>query len=275
MEQLPLSICGVQSAGRGTPDNEPWMRKCVTCGVEKDISLFPFNSAKCRDCERERQRIAAAQRRAQKVNRPVAPVPGSDEESDAPVEEKSRQTPLGEQRAATDEPCHEQTPSNRDEKRRARDRAKYHRRKARDPSFLAKRAQYQRRYRENGELREHEREGARRWQHEHRDHLRQLARISRAQWNDGISRVYFVLSVELGRIKIGFSARRPEYRVKTMQTGSADELRLLGWIPGAQVDETRLHDRFRSLRVTREWFRAELELLNYIERHAVKPDDKA
>jgi hypothetical protein len=96
----------------------------------------------------------------------------------------------------------------------------------------------------------------------------QRARI--ASYRDGIERVYFIHAVGLDRIKIGYSSRDPRWRLHCMETGSPDELRLLGWVRGTRTLEMQLHDRFAASRVRREWFQASPELWAYIAENACK-----
>jgi len=73
---------------------------------------------------------------------------------------------------------------------------------------------------------------------------------------DGL--IYFLMECELGRIKIGFSARAVNPRVSGFQTGNSQPLRLLGCIPGTQADEHRLHQKYARQRVRGEWFNGEI-----------------
>jgi hypothetical protein len=67
--------------------------------------------------------------------------------------------------------------------------------------------------------------------------------------------IYFIQAAS-GPIKIGAS-RTPELRCKEFQVGHYEDLRLLGYLPGRGYDESRLHWKFRALRMPRahtEWF---------------------
>lgn len=69
--------------------------------------------------------------------------------------------------------------------------------------------------------------------------------------------VYFIRFGD--RVKIGFT---------TNLAGRLADLphdEVLGTVPGAMADERRCHAAFAHLRVTGEWFRAEPELLSFIE----------
>lgn len=77
--------------------------------------------------------------------------------------------------------------------------------------------------------------------------------------------VYFVRHGETGPIKIGHTAGNPHSRISTLQTGAPEELLLLVAVPGGAAEEAMLHERFAALRVRGEWFRAESELMSFIE----------
>ena len=77
--------------------------------------------------------------------------------------------------------------------------------------------------------------------------------------------VYFLRSGEAGPIKIGYTGTTPNARLSALQTGNPEPLRLIGAVPGTMADESRLHDRFASVRLQGEWFRPVPELLNFIE----------
>lgn len=77
--------------------------------------------------------------------------------------------------------------------------------------------------------------------------------------------VYFLRSGPAGAIKIGFTGTTPMVRLAALQTGNPEPLQFLGAIHGSHADEQRLHERFRHLHVHGEWFRAEADLLAFIE----------
>lgn len=70
--------------------------------------------------------------------------------------------------------------------------------------------------------------------------------------------VYFIQGGD--KVKIGWS-RNVALRLSQLQTASADELVLLGCMPGTQETERRIHEAFSALRVRGEWFRAEAGLV--------------
>lgn len=81
-----------------------------------------------------------------------------------------------------------------------------------------------------------------------------------------------VYAIDDGRYtKVGVG-HHPERRLRTMQTGNARELELLGTWPGGAALEQYLHRQFDTLgrRVRGEWFdlRAELEWCYYADNVA-------
>lgn len=74
--------------------------------------------------------------------------------------------------------------------------------------------------------------------------------------------VYFIRAGDA--IKIGFSIH-PIKRVDELQIGNPEELELLGAFGGTERDEKALHADFSHLEIRSEWFRAEQELLDFIE----------
>lgn len=80
--------------------------------------------------------------------------------------------------------------------------------------------------------------------------------------------VYFVRAGEA--IKIGF-AKDVARRVRSLQTGQAQRLELLGTIPGDRQRERDLHARFYHLRIRGEWHRSDKELLDFIDAETDLP----
>jgi hypothetical protein len=72
--------------------------------------------------------------------------------------------------------------------------------------------------------------------------------------------VYLVSAPGTGTVKIGYSAKEPRNRVKSLQTANPTELRLLSLVRGSRRDEQKYHRQFAHLRVRGEWFRDEPEL---------------
>ena len=81
--------------------------------------------------------------------------------------------------------------------------------------------------------------------------------------------VYFIQAKSSGRIKIGYTEWNPTARLGALQTGSADELVLLGAIPGTMKTEREIHRRFASALISGEWFNPTEELVQFITTEAV------
>jgi hypothetical protein len=79
-----------------------------------------------------------------------------------------------------------------------------------------------------------------------------------------MSNIYFLRAGPDGPVKIG-RARDVARRVRTLQTGSAVQLLLLGVIPGVAKLERQLHHRWRRCRIRGEWFTPSPELLTHID----------
>lgn len=80
--------------------------------------------------------------------------------------------------------------------------------------------------------------------------------------------VYFIQNSRF-HIKIGWTEGDPSVRLKALQTGESEELKLLGWLDGTQTTEQSLHARFAEYRIRRdgEWFHPCPDLLNLIKEN--------
>jgi hypothetical protein len=75
--------------------------------------------------------------------------------------------------------------------------------------------------------------------------------------------VYFITDGQY--IKIGYTERSVEERLREMQTGNANELHCLGWYKALPYHEDELHHLFRHFYVRGEWFLAHAEIMHHIE----------
>jgi len=75
-------------------------------------------------------------------------------------------------------------------------------------------------------------------------------------------KTYFIQSELGGDVKIGKSAD-PNARLKQLQTGRSDRLRILKILEDDHED--KLHAKFRKLRMNGEWFRFEGELVEFLK----------
>lgn len=72
--------------------------------------------------------------------------------------------------------------------------------------------------------------------------------------------IYFIEAVGAGLVKIGFTERDVEQRLKELQTGCPHKLRTLATMEGNATEEAELHLVLAHLRANGEWFRLEGEL---------------
>lgn len=73
--------------------------------------------------------------------------------------------------------------------------------------------------------------------------------------------VYLIQAGETGPVKIGW-AKRPEARLRELQTGNGERLRILRLFEGSRIDEARLHAAFAARRLYGEWFDFSPEMLD-------------
>jgi hypothetical protein len=66
--------------------------------------------------------------------------------------------------------------------------------------------------------------------------------------------VYFIGNAGRTQVKIGYTEREPEKRVKNMQTGNPFPLAVLATMPGRKGTEAYLHEVFAPVRLSGEWF---------------------
>src|SRR5688572_19771645 len=83
--------------------------------------------------------------------------------------------------------------------------------------------------------------------------------------------IYFIEAVGAGLVKIGFTERDVQDRLRELQTASPHRLKLVASISGDINDESALHKSFAHLRQVGEWFRidAELQTLMWIAKWIV------
>ena len=82
----------------------------------------------------------------------------------------------------------------------------------------------------------------------------EAAGIEPANDSDRSFGVIYAIEDEQRRIKIGW-ARNASRRLAILQTGNADELRLVGVIPGTVANERIIHELLVTDRLRGEWYR--------------------
>lgn len=80
----------------------------------------------------------------------------------------------------------------------------------------------------------------------------QFPNLPGAEWKDGF--IYYVMSSETCRMKIGFTRGHPIKRLKSLQTGSPTKLGVVAYHPGDEETERKLHAEFKADRLHGEWF---------------------
>ncbi|HAS8561037.1 TPA: GIY-YIG nuclease family protein [Vibrio vulnificus] len=76
--------------------------------------------------------------------------------------------------------------------------------------------------------------------------------------------VYFLYGEVTGLVKIGWTRASLVRRINQLQTGSPDQLRLLGIMRGTQAFEKELHAKFKPNHKHLEWFELSGEILRFI-----------
>lgn len=86
-------------------------------------------------------------------------------------------------------------------------------------------------------------------------------------------KIYFIIS-ENGLIKIGFTTKKMDRRLKELQCYSPDKLEVLETIEGNTKLESFLHRKFKHLKSHGEWFKNEKELMKFICNLRKKDEQK-
>lgn len=83
---------------------------------------------------------------------------------------------------------------------------------------------------------------------------------------------YFIQGKITRRIKIGKTTTTVGERLRTLQTGSPDELGVIGICFGPGLTERSLHGMFSSSRLHGEWFAETPDLLKFIEKNSIRDE---
>ena len=76
--------------------------------------------------------------------------------------------------------------------------------------------------------------------------------------------VYFITSEPDEYVKVGWSLNHPADRLRVLQTGCPQPLRLMAFAPASREEERRLHLTFADLQYRSEWFFMERKLLDLV-----------
>lgn len=77
--------------------------------------------------------------------------------------------------------------------------------------------------------------------------------------------VYFITMEPDEFVKVGWSLNNPVGRMRELQTGCPEALRLMAYTPGSLEDEKRLHRTFAELRYRGEWFFLQHKLRDLVQ----------
>jgi Fe2+ or Zn2+ uptake regulation protein len=77
--------------------------------------------------------------------------------------------------------------------------------------------------------------------------------------------VYFIKNESGKMVKIGYS-KNPEKRLKMLERTLPMSLELVYFMPGSELREKRLHEKFSKYRIKGEWFIFSDEIKQYIEK---------
>lgn len=104
-----------------------------------------------------------------------------------------------------------------------------------------------------------------------RDHEERILIDARAEIKPKRPRgyVYFIQGQCGGAIKVGYSTI-PQDRLRTLQTGYPDTLKMLLLIPGNEKTEQTMHREFEASRLNGEWFRPDDYVIARIKELKVK-----
>lgn len=78
--------------------------------------------------------------------------------------------------------------------------------------------------------------------------------------------IYYIQAGKKGPIKIGFTKKLLEDRLKALQTGNHKKLHVLGSETGTKALEKERHGQFAFLKKRGEWFAPDSILIVHIEK---------
>jgi hypothetical protein len=77
--------------------------------------------------------------------------------------------------------------------------------------------------------------------------------------------VYFITMEPDQYVKIGWALRNPWSRMRELQTGCPEALRMMAAAPGTRDEERRLHETFAELHYRGEWFIMDHKLYDLVQ----------
>ena len=77
--------------------------------------------------------------------------------------------------------------------------------------------------------------------------------------------IYLIYDNTNNALKIGFS-KNPKSRLKYLQSATSNKLILIDYIKGNTKDEQILHNKFKGLRLSSEWFEYNSKIITEFEK---------
>lgn len=109
------------------------------------------------------------------------------------------------------------------------------------------------------------------WREANRDHIKATnkRRHQELRGRDLRPKIYFIQVGEDGPIKIGFTELDVSLSLAQLQSSHWQDLRVVLIVDGDRSEERRLHERFASLRIAREWFMPIGDLADFVSAGSV------
>jgi len=85
--------------------------------------------------------------------------------------------------------------------------------------------------------------------------------------------VYFIMWQELDAIKIGFTSNLV-HRFRALKVSLPGTMSVMGVISGGAKLEKSVQNLFKELHIRGEWYRATIELIDWIEKYTEKPSSE-
>jgi T5orf172 domain len=67
--------------------------------------------------------------------------------------------------------------------------------------------------------------------------------------------IYFISTADKGSVKVGYTSKPVEERLRSLQTAHSRPLKLIGTIPGSLIEERSIHQELAAYHEQGEWFR--------------------
>lgn len=96
-----------------------------------------------------------------------------------------------------------------------------------------------------------------------------------SQYKNEQGYVYFILDKVKNHVKIGFTRKEPEKRLKQLQTSNSSELELIYYVEANGFNTERfLHRLFEGCRVSKEWYEYGYHIKHWIMNNKYLKENK-